>query len=75
MTDMLFILNKDITAFDAKDGIEERLTQVKSILKNILNEAANCEPNINYEALFNSLWIVERLINEVEILQTVISKP
>jgi hypothetical protein len=69
MIETLFVLNTNITPIDAKDGIEERVTQVESIISYILADAANGEANVKYDNLFSAIWLVERLVHEIGALQ------
>lgn len=72
MSDELFALNKNISVLDARDGIDERLAQVKAILHGILGEYNDPEPTLHHESLFHAIWVVERLINETELLHAFI---
>jgi hypothetical protein len=67
----LFLLKKNITVLDAKDGINERISKIQAITNYILADAANGKINVDVDTLINAVWAVESFVQEIEILQTV----
>ena len=66
--DMLFVPQKDISILDIKDGLEERFMQVSALLNYILTDAPNTEPRVAPETTFSTIWLIERLVNEIRVL-------
>ena len=67
----LFVLNKNVTPIDAKDGISERISKIQAITNYILADAANGEINVSDETLLGAVWAVEDYVHEIETLHAV----
>lgn len=65
----VLILNPEADRTDIKDGISERISKVQAITNYILADAANGEPTVSNETLMAAIWMVETLVQEIDLLQ------